>query len=294
MKNYRETVEGKERLLDELLIVGRSHIRLAQFPGLPSHRHPEAFEIFFIERGEVEWWVEDEEVRLKANNIYINKPGETHGSQGVSLKPCSYYWIQVVFPEKRGLPGLSLRQSLDWARALSALRPRHFPGNTEVKYCFRRLFEECRQPRADSAAVARGILHLLLGTVLRLHQAHVRGTGPRPMVSYAVRQSLSWIDAHLYEAITVDKLAGVAGLGVSRFRERFLEEVGLSPHSYLSRRKVKEAKRRLVQDSASVITVAHELGFSSSQYFATVFKRMEGVSPRHYRGPRHRHDTALI
>jgi len=292
MANYRETIEGKGRLLSELLLVGQAHIRLARLPGLPAHRHPKTFEIFFIDRGEVEWWVENEEFKLSANTIYINKPGETHGSQGASLKPCGYYWIQIAFPENRSLPGLTLKQTLEWARAFSALQPRHFPGNTEVKTCFRRLFEECRQPRADSAAIARGILHLLLGTVLRLHEAHVRGAGLRPKVSHAVRQTLDWIDAHLYESITVEKLAHVAGLSVSRFRERFTEEVGLSPHNYLSRRKVTEAKRRLAQESTSVTQVAHELGFTSSQYFATVFKRLEGISPRHYRGPRRRSSPA--
>ena len=294
MKNFRETIEGKGRLLSEMPMIGQAHIRLARLPGLQSHRHPNAFEFFFIDGGEVEWWVENEEFKLNANTIYINKPGETHGSQGLSLKPCRYYWIQVVFPESRGLPGLTRRQTLDWARAFAALQPRHFPGNAEVRSGFRRLFEECRNPRPDSAAVARGILHQLLGTILRLHQAHVAGAGPRPMVSHAIRRSLNWIDSHIYESITVERLAQVANLSVSRFRERFVNEVGLSPHSYLSRRKVTEAKRRLVQDSASVTSVAHELGFNSSQYFATVFKRLEGISPRYYRGPSRRLRPAKV
>ena len=287
MSNYRETIEGKGRLLSELPMVGQADIRLARRPGLEAHRHPKTtFEIFFIDRGEVEWWVENEEFKLSANTLIIHKPGETHGSQGLSLKPCRYYWIQIAFPEKRGLPGLTLKQTLEWTRAFAALQPRHFPGNSEVKNYFRRLFDECLQPRADSLAMARGILHQLLGTVLRLHAAHVRGAGPRPIVSYAVRQSMDWIGSHLYEPITVEKLAHVAGLSISRFRERFSEEVGLSPHSYVSRCKITEAKRRLVEESASVTRVAHELGFTSSQYFATVFKRLEGISPRHCRGPR--------
>jgi AraC-like DNA-binding protein/mannose-6-phosphate isomerase-like protein (cupin superfamily) len=295
MANYRETVEGPGRLLSELPMVGQADIRLARLPGLGAHRHPKTtFEIFFIDRGEVEWWVENEEFKLNANTVYINKPGETHGSQGISLKPCRYFWIQLAFPEKRGLPGLTQKQTQEWARAFSALQPRHFPGNAEIKSSFRRLFEECRQPRADSMVVARGILHQLLGAILRLHEAHVRGTGPRPAVSYAIRQSIDWIDSHIHEAITVENLARVADLSVSRFRERFSQEVGLSPHHYISRRKVTEAKRRLVQNSASVTRVAHELGFASSQYFATVFKRMEGISPRHYRGPRRRPGTLSV
>jgi AraC family transcriptional regulator, L-rhamnose operon regulatory protein RhaS len=43
------------------------------------------------------------------------------------------------------------------------------------------------------------------------------------------------------------------------------------------------AKQNLRSSQSSIIDIALELGFSSSQYFATVFKKIVGISPKDYR-----------
>jgi AraC-like DNA-binding protein len=43
--------------------------------------------------------------------------------------------------------------------------------------------------------------------------------------------------------------------------------------------RVEEARRRLASPGASITTISYELGFSSSQYFATVVKRYTGRTP---------------
>lgn len=283
MQNYRLAFEGSNCLLPEVVMVGCADIKLARIPGLIAHLHPNAYELFYLERGETDWWVENEVVTLKANHVYVNKPGEKHGSVGPSLKPCSYYWIQLVFAPGKRLPGVSPAQSRAWEKELAALNPRSFPGNPELRDYFERMFVECQHPQADSVIIARSILHLLLGTLLRLNREQKQGATPRPCTSYAIRNALKWIDDNLTEPIPIEKLARVAKLGVSRFRERFFDEVGFSPNDYLVRRRIDEAKKKLEKSSVSIIEIAHEVGFSSSQYFATVFKRMEGVSPGDFR-----------
>jgi AraC-like DNA-binding protein len=123
----------------------------------------------------------------------------------------------------------------------------------------------------------------LLGNILRLHRAEKTSRHPRAYHSFAIRRALRWIDRSVAEPIAIPKLAKVAGLSVSRFRERFFDEVGFSPSSYVCRCRVEQAKRHLRQNSIPVTAIAHELGFSSSQYFATVFKRMEGLTPLEFR-----------
>jgi AraC-like DNA-binding protein len=52
------------------------------------------------------------------------------------------------------------------------------------------------------------------------------------------------------------------------------------------RRKIERSQRLLSQQSLSVTSIAHSLGFSSSQHFASAFKRYVGVSPTAYRDQR--------
>jgi AraC-like DNA-binding protein len=70
---------------------------------------------------------------------------------------------------------------------------------------------------------------------------------------------------------------------VSFFHEKFLKEVRLTPAEYLTRLRMKKAKQLLKISKKSITEIAFDLGFSSSQYFATVFKKVTGITPRFYR-----------
>lgn len=66
--------------------------------------------------------------------------------------------------------------------------------------------------------------------------------------------------------------------------EGFGSLTGFTTNDFILRLKVEEAARILERDPTRTVTaIAHELGFSSSQYFATVFRRYLRVSPGEYR-----------
>ncbi|MGW1198543.1 helix-turn-helix domain-containing protein [Streptomyces sp. NPDC002536] len=102
--------------------------------------------------------------------------------------------------------------------------------------------------------------------------------------SRRVGRALDWLDAHLGESCTVAELARAAGLSERQFHGVFRSETGTTPRDFVLRRKIEHARALLESDPACDITaVAHTLGFSSSQYFATVFRRYQGISPSQLR-----------
>jgi AraC-like DNA-binding protein len=96
----------------------------------------------------------------------------------------------------------------------------------------------------------------------------------------SLRPLLDLIQQQPQEIFRVSDLAARAHLSVPRFNILFKEETGVPPGEYVLRAKVEAARRRLEQGGRAVTDIAYDLGFSSSQYFATVFKRLEGISPR--------------
>ncbi len=88
-----------------------------------------------------------------------------------------------------------------------------------------------------------------------------------------------FIDASPGQARTTRDLAKRVGLTTISLQRRFREQMGISPHDYLLARKVEHAARLLRETDTSVTAIAHELAFSSSQYFARVFKSYMGQSP---------------
>lgn len=68
-------------------------------------------------------------------------------------------------------------------------------------------------------------------------------------------------------------------MDTSRFKTRFKEEHGVPPAEYVLRARIEEARRRLAEPDAAVTDVAFALGFSSSQYFDSSFKRLTNLTP---------------
>ncbi|HEY3377167.1 MAG TPA: helix-turn-helix transcriptional regulator, partial [Armatimonadota bacterium] len=83
--------------------------------------------------------------------------------------------------------------------------------------------------------------------------------------------------------LPLDTLAELLNLSTSRFKAKFKLEVGIPPAEYIMRRRLDRAKTLLCAGH-SVTTTAYALGFPSSQYFATAFKRYTGQRPLDYLG----------
>ena len=72
----------------------------------------------------------------------------------------------------------------------------------------------------------------------------------------------------------------------SYIKHRFKEEMGQTPADHVLRRKVDLAKERLFASEATITQIAMHFGFSTSQHFATAFRRYVGLSPLAYRRSR--------
>ncbi|MBA3686685.1 MAG: helix-turn-helix transcriptional regulator [Planctomycetes bacterium] len=110
-------------------------------------------------------------------------------------------------------------------------------------------------------------------------ESHRAAAEPSPRIRAAQAHAL----ARLGREVPVAELAHAAGLSASRFHDRFVAEVGETPADWARRQRIVEAKRLLSLSAKPITALALALGFPSSQYFATVFRRYTGLTPRQYR-----------
>ncbi|WP_024756590.1 AraC family transcriptional regulator [Streptomyces exfoliatus] len=139
-----------------------------------------------------------------------------------------------------------------------------------------------RVPRQPVHWLAEGLWeHTLATLVLLLAREHATAL-PIPLREPhpAVTRVIGWIEDHLEEPVDVARLTRISALSTSRFYDLFTTQVGTSPKDYVLRRKTELARDWLLADPAVTVTeVAHALSFSTSQHFATVFRRYQGTSP---------------
>jgi signal transduction histidine kinase/DNA-binding LacI/PurR family transcriptional regulator/DNA-binding response OmpR family regulator len=98
-----------------------------------------------------------------------------------------------------------------------------------------------------------------------------------------VRKALAFIHEHYAESISRGDVAAYVSLSERHLTRCFRQEMGVTPITYLTRYRVRQAKSLLEAGDKSVTQVALEVGFSDSHYFARVFRSTVGVSPSAYR-----------
>jgi AraC family L-rhamnose operon regulatory protein RhaS len=284
---WRQAFEQHQCLLPELKMVGYDRFPRAEAARLAAHAH-DGYEICYLVSGSVEWWAGDEVTEVGPGEIYLTRPGERHGGIDAFMHPCELYWVQVAMP----LTGLPANEANELAVAFGEMRRRTFAASAgPVNRLCRQILDEHLAPDRHAVVAVRAAVAELCVRVVRDHEAATAAArGATMRVSNKIRAALNWMDHHAHEDYTVDDAATFAGLKPSRFHERFVAETGFTPAEYRTRQRIVKAKQLLRSGHRrggvaplSVTEIAFALGFSTSQYFATVFKNQVGLTPGEYR-----------
>jgi transcriptional regulator of acetoin/glycerol metabolism len=99
----------------------------------------------------------------------------------------------------------------------------------------------------------------------------------------AMRRVREFVEVHLGESIDLSMLAGVAGLSVHHFARQFRQSAGVTPHAYLTQKRVERAQKMLVQTDLPLAEIAFAVGFFDQGHLARHFRHMLGTTPREFR-----------
>jgi AraC-like DNA-binding protein len=92
-----------------------------------------------------------------------------------------------------------------------------------------------------------------------------------------------WIDDNSHEEVDLEQAARQAGLSPFHFLRLFSSVLGVTPHQYLVRSRLRHAARLLADDDIAVTDVAYDVGFGDLSNFVRTFHRAAGVSPTKFR-----------
>jgi AraC-like DNA-binding protein len=92
-----------------------------------------------------------------------------------------------------------------------------------------------------------------------------------------------WIDAHSQHEIDLEQAAEQAGISPFHFLRLFSGVLGVTPHQYLVRTRLRHAARLLADEERSITDIAYDVGFGDLSNFVRTFHRAAGVSPLKFR-----------
>src|SRR5258708_10579201 len=97
-----------------------------------------------------------------------------------------------------------------------------------------------------------------------------------------------WVDAHTHRQVHLEDVAGQADISPFHFLRLFSSVLGVTPHQYLVRSRLRHAARLLADDDRSVTDIAYDVGFGDLSNFVRTLHRAAWVSPHKFREAPHR------
>ncbi len=105
---------------------------------------------------------------------------------------------------------------------------------------------------------------------------------PAPQtVSPSIRTVLEFIETNFSRSIALSELAALCGLSLHRFVTVFRSQVGIPPHQYVCRARVRHA-RHLLRQGLPPAAVAIDAGFCDQSHMSRHFTSQCGITPGHF------------
>ncbi len=258
---------------------------------LPRHRNP-GLEIVLLERGVLQWQVEGVVETVQPGQVFFTLPWQEHGSV-LAFEPGHLWHFFILRLENCALeqPGpfnfprqlrLSARETRQIATPLRRTARHTWDATPLLSQAIRHFVTGHKQGNDPGSPRQRSLITLVLAELAKA----VEG-GQSAAQSYArhrIRRVTQALQEDFCRPWTLPEMAAQAGLRKSQFLKEFHRETGDTPRVYLNRIRIENARRDLLaQPEQSVTQIAIANGFSSSQYFATVFRQFTGRPPTVYR-----------
>jgi AraC-like DNA-binding protein/mannose-6-phosphate isomerase-like protein (cupin superfamily) len=282
MSEQSVTVSGKQIGLSMLIHVSRVRSHIASRVTWHSHQ---GFELLFLLDGATAYeFAGRTTVELHGGHFLVVPPGLVHrGLQDVrSPSTICGLALKASRPSAWKTTAFTAADVRRLRTALERASRKVHPFNPALRWLVRRLMEETASfPSSPHRAEAGIALRALICAVLveAIRQMRMPPTEPKHFVAAAV----AYLRQHLHEPVGMADLVRHVGFSRARMFDMFKAQTGLTPHDYLQRMRIEQAQEQLRQTKRSVTDIGLAVGFSSGQYFSTVFGRYSGVSPTQFR-----------
>ena len=247
-----------------------------------------ALRFYYVVDGKYEWIIDQQHYILYPGDLAIILPGQLFGGEKdfLDIGTISWLCVQSSQLEPRGKIAIgkwsSISESenrtigkilvLNSSPVLSRLKEagailqnmQHEIVNQEIGYVTRvnQLIDE--------------LFILIARQLTRQHNSR----RDFPQIFMKLEQTLRDNLSHQW---TVEEMAALVGLGTTAFSEKVKSFTGFSPLNYLINIRISEAIKLLKKNDVNVTDIALDIGFYSSQHFATTFKKLTGYTPSEFR-----------
>ncbi|MGX1930949.1 AraC family transcriptional regulator [Flagellimonas sp. 2504JD4-2] len=284
-----------EDVLRDVFSIGYWDAKKSQSWGLNWHRN-EGIEITYLASGSIGFSLGRKSSHvLKPGNLTVTRPWQLHKVGDPNVATSRLYWfimdLGVNQPHQSWKwPDWIILSKNDLNFLTKVLRQNELPvWDTRGK--LEKVFKEIGKclVKSQGQVILDSKLKILINEVLLLmldvfREGKVKLDESLTINLRTVEIFLDHLRTDYERNWTLDEMALHCNLGITSLTKYFKQLTNLTPINYLNKVRLEAAAQYLHnRERTNVSSIGYDCGFSSSQYFATAFKRMYNLTPLEYR-----------
>ncbi|QGZ30942.1 AraC family transcriptional regulator [Stutzerimonas stutzeri] len=239
-----------------------------------KHSH-ETFSVGLIDSGCSTYINGRHHGRIDAGTLVLMNPGDVHACNPIESQPWAY---RMLYVDTGWLAALQdeLRADQGGFRCFAPV----LTGDPRLQTGFRQFHAVLTDEQAEP-------LHKHSAAVEFFTAMHRRlGMGTVASISDPkLKDAAEFIADNYQRSIKLEDICSTAGVSPSSLIRAFKKHYGLTPHAYLTNRRVQFARAEL-RRGVPIAEAALAAGFADQAHLQRAFKQLLAATPGHYRGQR--------
>lgn len=238
------------------------------------HSH-ETFSVGLVDSGVSTYINGLSQCLIEAGTLVLMNPGDVHACNPIQNQPWAY---RMLYIDADWLSELQDDLGVDGAgyRRFTPILTRHAQLQSGFSCLHATLIDEHIDPLYKHGAAIEffSTLHQQLGV----------SVGPSACRS-KLQRAADFISDNYQRSLKLDEISQTAGVSPSSLTRSFKKHFGMTPHAYLTNRRVQFARAEL-RLGRPIADVALAAGFADQAHLQRAFKQLLATTPGHYRDGR--------
>lgn len=249
-------------------------VRKAPHKMLHAHFH-EKHELYYLEKGKTKYFIDNELFLLEAGDMIFVPKQTFHKTD--SSDQSGIERILFTFDDSDLGDDAQKYLALLYRQKLIRMPP---DKQYEVQNIFRQISQEEEKKQSDYAKMQQLYFRQLLILISR-HCETVPEAALDPTLRL-VQDIAKFISENVSANLSLQGLSKRYALSTCYLSRTFKENTGVGLNEYVNISRITAAEQLLLSAKMSITEVAFACGYNDSNYFASVFKKLKGVTPKKY------------
>jgi len=253
------------------------------------HQH-DFIELSLVEEGSGYQHIEDETIPVRKGDLFLLPIGTSHVFRPASpqtsepLIICNCIFKPEVLQEILGwLPPNPLFRQL--AEQEPAAQPWYQFQDKHHRFqeLFRAAYIEYQQCASNYRSMLKAYLVQILILLDRMTRTTEHVQDPFILQQEKIGDILSYMNLHLHEPLTLQKMADTFYMSTSHFQRIFKTVTGQTFNKYLQHLRIQRSCHLLIHTTLTIQQIAAQVGYADMKFFHLLFRRITGRTPQQYR-----------